>query len=256
MWERKELKQRAKQVLRSSYWKAFLVCIVLTIAGGGMGMPGLDTNLNLGPSSSPQAPGSMDGSWEFSGVSTAIVVAAVLVFLFVLLLIFAFRIFIGFPLETGSMRYFKEAAERNADLNQLGYAFKAGRYMDIIKAMLWKAFLNFLWYLLLFIPGIVKSYAYSMVPFILADNPNIGWWRAVELSNEMTKGHKFRMFVLDLSFLGWILLGTLLFFVGVLFVQPYIYATKAELYLSLRAEAINKGLSNEHELKLNPTPFI
>jgi uncharacterized membrane protein len=95
-----------------------------------------------------------------------------------------------------------------------------------------------------------------MVPYILADNPNIGYRRAVELSKEMTRGHKFRIFVLDLSFIGWILLGIVVLFVGVLFVMPYIYATKAELYLALRRQALKNGLTSEEELRLNRTPVI
>ena len=55
--------------------------------------------------------------------------------------------------------------------------------------MLLRAFYNFLWTLLFIIPGIIKSYAYRMVPYILSDNPTIGYKRAIELSNDMTRGH-------------------------------------------------------------------
>jgi len=105
--------------------------------------------------------------------------------------------------------------------------------------MLWRLFLNFLWFLLLIIPGIVALYAYRMVPYILADNPNIGYKRAVQLSVEMTRGHKFHIFGMDLSFIGWLLLGLIAFGVGVLFVLPYINATNAELYAVLKQNAIS-----------------
>lgn len=246
MWERKELKQRAKEVLRTSYWKAFLVSIILAFVTGGGGSP---STFNLG--SSPSS--GMDVDWEVIGPFIAI---AIIIFIIVFVFALAFRIFLCFPLEVGSMRYFKQAAEHEVNLNHIGYAFNKHRYWDVVKAMLWRTFLNFLWFLLLIIPGIVKSYAYSMVPYILADNPNIGYRRAVELSKEMTRGHKFRIFVLDLSFLGWILLGIVVLFVGVLFVMPYIYATKAELYLALRQQALKNGLTSEEELRLNQTPVI
>ena len=87
-----------------------------------------------------------------------------------------------------------------------------------------------------------------MVPYILADNPNIGYNRAIELSNNMTKGQKFDMFILDLSFIGWYLLGSLLFFVGIFFVLPYENATKAELYLVLRQNALDNNYSSPEEL--------
>jgi uncharacterized membrane protein len=64
----------------------------------------------------------------------------------------------------------------------------------------------------------------------------------------MTDGHKFKMFVLDLSFIGWYLLGVLLLVVGTLFVLPYDNATRAELYLVLRQNALNNGLCSANEL--------
>lgn len=253
MWDRKELKRKAKEVLRTSYWKAFLVSIILAFVSGGVNPQTF--NLNFGSSGSSDDSGSfgMDFDW---GLFAPFLAIAITVFIIVMLFAIAFRIFVSFPLEVGSMRYFKQSAEHEVNLNHLGYAFNKGRYLDIVKSMLWRGFLNFLWYLLLIIPGIIKSYSYSMVPFILADNPNIGYRRSVDLSRQMTRGHKFRIFVLDLSFLGWIFLGILLCFVGVLFVMPYINATKAELYLSLRQQALKEGLTTEEELRMNQKPIF
>ncbi|RJX39820.1 DUF975 family protein [Paenibacillus pinisoli] len=251
MWERKELKDNAKYVLRTSYWKAFLVSLILGFVGGGARFP--DLNFNFGSSSN----GSFDSETGFIDWGLMAPIFALAAGLIIVFIIFAisFRIFLGFPLEVGSIQYFKRSAEQDVNLNHLGYAFNSQRYLKIVAAMLWRGFLNFLWYLLLIIPGIVKSYAYSLVPYILADNPNIGYNRAVDLSNQMTRGHKFRMFVLDLSFIGWILLGLLACFVGVLFVMPYINATKAELYLALRKEALERNLTTEAELQLVPPPL-
>lgn len=251
MWERKDLKRKAKEVLRTSYWKAFLVSIILVFIGGGGSPPTFNFNFRSFGSSGTSDFSGIDVDWE---IFSPFIVIAIIVFIVVFLFALAFRIFLCSPLEVGSMRYFKQAAEHEVNLNHLGYAFNKQRYLDIVKSMLWRGFLTFLWFLLLIIPGIVKSYAYSMVPFILADNPNIGYRRAVDLSKRMTRGHKFSIFVLDLSFLGWILLGTLLFFIGVLFVMPYINATKAELYLALRQEALKEGLTTEEELRMNQTP--
>lgn len=78
----------------------------------------------------------------------------------------------------------------------------------------------------------------------------IGTKRAVELSKQMTNGHKWNMFVLDLSFLGWYILGFLALGIGVLFVMPYDHSTKAELYKVLRQQALYDGLSSNKELNL------
>lgn len=89
-----------------------------------------------------------------------------------------------------------------------------------------------------------------MVPYILSNNPNIGYKRALHLSKQMTNGEKMNIFVLDLSFIGWFFLGILTFGIGVLFVLPYYNATKAELYLVLRQKALESGLSSKEELNM------
>jgi uncharacterized membrane protein len=89
------------------------------------------------------------------------------------------------------------------------------------------------------------------VPYILADNPDMKAGRAIQLSKEMTDGEKFDIFVLDLSFFGWFILGILLLGIGILFVQPYYDSTNAELYLKLREKALENNLTTNQELGLN-----
>lgn len=249
MWNRKQLKDRAKDVLRTSYWKAFLASILLVIAGGssGVSLPSFNFDFNDFDRGT-----SLSDMWSNvgGGIAAFLIVIMIVIMIGVFVITLAFRVFLGFPLEIGAMLYFKRSAEQEVNLNHLGFAFGKGRYWDILKAMLWRTLLTILWFLLFIIPGIVKTYAYSQVPFILADNPHIGYKRAVDLSNRMTMGHKFRIFVLDLSFLGWILLGLLALFVGVLFVWPYINATKAELYLELRQKALQQDIASSEELRL------
>lgn len=252
MWERGELKRRAKGVLRTSYWKAFVVSLLLIILGEGSGIPSFDRFFESSNRTELQNAG-LNMDWGVAG--PILIVAFVLIIIFGIIGI-AFYTLIATPLIVGSQRYFKQSAEGEVNMGNIGYAFRKDRYWAVVLTMLWKNFLNFLWFLLLIIPGIVKSYSYSQVPFILADNPNIGYNRAVDLSKQMTHGHKFRMFVLDLSFIGWILLGLLALGIGILFVQPYVNATKAELYLALRHNALAGGLTNEYELRLNEKPFF
>lgn len=250
MWTRAELKARAWDGLRRTYWKGFLASLLLFVVTGGFS--GCSSNFG-GNGGSHDARGGLPGfgdDWEMSALTVAIVFLVAAIAGFVMLLALAFRIFIGAPLEVGVRQYFKEAALGDVNMNYLVYAFSGGRYGAIVKGMLWSWFLNFLWYLLLIIPGIVKLYAYSLTSYILADNPDIGTKRAVELSKQMTDGQKWRMFVLDLSFIGWYLVGALALLVGTLFVLPYVNATNAELYLALRRQALEQGLSSRKELNL------
>lgn len=247
MWTRAELKTRAKVVLKASYWKALLVSIVIAIVGGrGGGINFSNSRLNLNSSNTPPF------NNINNNISPAYLISILVIISIIILIAMAFRIFLGYPLEVGGRRYFVRAAEEDVNMKYLGYSFGNSRYLDIVKTMLLKGVFLFLWTLLLIIPGIIKSYAYRMVPYILADNPGIGARRAIELSNKMTDGEKFDMFVLDLSFLGWYILGALLLFIGMIFVMPYENSTFAELYLVLRQKAIDNGFCTSDELKINP----
>lgn len=98
----------------------------------------------------------------------------------------------------------------------------------------------------------IKALSYSMTPYILTDNPYIGYERALKLSMAMTDRHKWRIFVLYLSFIGWLLLACLTFGIGFLFLAPYIEATRAALYVKLRDNAINNGLTSPEEMNVFP----
>ncbi|NOU87971.1 DUF975 family protein [Paenibacillus sp. LMG 31460] len=249
-WTRRELKDKAKNVLRTSYWKAFLVSLVLAVVSGGVS----SCSFNSGGSTSMSLPGLSGGTGDVSdGAGLAIILIFVFLAVVIGLVALAFNIFIVAPLTVSVQQYFKQAAQDDVNMNYLVYSFTKGNYLAIVKGMFWSGLLNFLWFLLLFIPGIVKSYAYSMTPYILADNPGIGMKRAVDLSNQMTRGQKWKMFVLDLSFIGWFILGTIAIGIGVLFVLPYYYSTKAELYLVLRGQALHDGISSSAELNL---PYV
>ena len=92
----------------------------------------------------------------------------------------------------------------------------------------------FAWSLLFVIPGIVKAYAYSMAYYIKLDHPDYGWNACITASRQMMDGHKWEKFVLDLSFLGWIIVGSLCLGVGTLWVTPYMEAANAQFYEYVR----------------------
>ncbi len=87
-----------------------------------------------------------------------------------------------------------------------------------------------LWTILLLIPGIVASYSYAMAPFILAKNPEMGGNAAIKASKELMRGHRWELFCLDLSFIGWNLLALVTFGISSLFVAPYHAQSHAAFY--------------------------
>ena len=99
-------------------------------------------------------------------------------------------------------------------------------------------FFVFLWSLLLIIPGIIKAFSYSMASFILADNPELTAREALEESKRIMEGHKFDLFVLQLSFFWWYLLGAITFGIAYVYVVPYFEATMTNFYNEIKDKKI------------------
>ena len=104
----------------------------------------------------------------------------------------------------------------------------------------WGMFLmNFfisLWSLLLIIPGFIKLYAYALTPYILIDNPELSANQAINLSQKMMKGHKFDLFFLHFSFIGWVFLSIFTFGIGLLWLLPYMMTAQAAFYQDVKKE--------------------
>lgn len=90
-----------------------------------------------------------------------------------------------------------------------------------------------LWSLLFIIPGIIKSYGYSMSGYLLLQNPNLTPSQSLAESQRMMKGHKMELFMLDLSFIGWMLVSVLTCGIGFLALVPYIQQARAHFFLTL-----------------------
>lgn len=109
-------------------------------------------------------------------------------------------------------------------------------YKRIFITMLLVGIYQFLWSLLLIIPGIVKSYSYSMTYYILADEPEMKYDAAIEKSMRLMQGHKLDLFLLDLSFIGWAILCLFTLGIGAIFLAPYVETAHAKFYEDLIAE--------------------
>lgn len=153
----------------------------------------------------------------------------------------AFTIFVADPLIVGGKRYFLKA--RKGSKTKIGIivdVFKDGNLLNVAITMLLRNIYNALWYLTI-IGGVIKTYEYRMIPYILAENPKIRRKEAFKLSKQMMKGNKWKTFILDMSFFGWNLLSVLTSgLLSILYVNPYNAATIAELYIVLRKQAIKE----------------
>ena len=138
----------------------------------------------------------------------------------------------------GTGRYYLERARGNVRHDALGVCLE-GFIVDMpgnLVLGLLTTLYTFLWTLLFIIPGIVKSYAYSMAYYIKADNPAYTATEAIEVSQRMMRGHKFELFILDLSFIGWYIVGILCLGVGTFWVSAYHESARAEFYQTLAYE--------------------
>lgn len=169
---------------------------------------------------------------------TAMMVSLFIVFLVVFLVIFAivfvFSAFIINPIMVGCNRFFFKNLDEPANFTNIVHAFDHN-YMNTVKTMFCKDIFTMLWTMLFIIPGIIKSYEYRMIPYILADNPEMDRKEVFKLSKELMTGNKWKAFVLDLSFIGWEILSVLTCgILSIFYVNPYILSTNAALYEKLR----------------------
>lgn len=118
-----------------------------------------------------------------------------------------------------------------------------------ILAFLWQLLWITLWSMLFIIPGIIKSYEYSMIYYIASEYKNVSVIDAMNISKTITKGHKWDLFVMDLSFLGWILLSVISCGVGFLWIIPYMTMTEINAYHAILKEAIENGTLAPEDLK-------
>ncbi|MGM0397153.1 MAG: DUF975 family protein [Bacillota bacterium] len=252
MWTRAGLKQQAKDFLKRHYWKAFAVCLIVAIVTGGSGKSekDVDTDNNIYNETftssreyiidlSPRNE-IINFTTEGMGFDNPLVFSTTFG-VFVAFFIFAsiVGIIIGNALQVGEKRFFLRGFENDVKIGNLFSTFKKGQWLPIAGKIFLLELYIFLWTLLLIIPGIIKYYQYRMVPYILSEDPEMPLREAIEISTRMTDGQKGDIFLLDLSFIGWYLLGLLFFGIGGIFVRPYHEATVAKLfehYIGLREE--------------------
>ena len=243
MWDRKELKAKGKAAFKANYWKSVLVALILlvfiggtagSVSGSGASAAG-DADItesqelqeDLGELEEAMDGLSKTEKAAVAGIVLGVVGVAVVIGILVDVLVIN-------PLKVGCNNFFLVNSAAPAELGTLSRGFKPSYGKVVLTMFLTDLFLG-LWALLFLIPGIVKAYSYRMVPYILADHPEMGGTEVITKSREMMNGHKWKAFVLDLSFIGWHLLSCLtLGILGVFYVGPYVCATNAELYVALK----------------------
>ena len=138
---------------------------------------------------------------------------------------------LGGPLSYGVAKLYLQQCDNGQKMNpgEIFKGFSEDFGGNFILYLLRTVFIA-LWSLLLVIPGIVKMYSYSMAFLVKADHPSYDWRQCLDASRELTYGHKWELFMLDLSFIGWEIVGSLCLGIGTFWVNAYREATIVEYY--------------------------
>ena len=223
MYTRAELKQNAKNSLRGKWGSAIVVTILfagLTFATAFV----LSILENI------------------IGIGTLFISQKVeilpLLSLVVSLITSVLELLVIAPLTIGLYSYFLNLSEDNKpSVETLFDGFKKSFSNSVVMNILITIY-TFLWTLLFIIPGVIKSYSYSMAFYIMAENPSISAGEAITRSKELMNGHKMELFFLQLSFLGWGILATFTCGIGFLWLVPYMNKTTANFYQSIKQENV------------------
>ena len=148
-------------------------------------------------------------------------------------------LFVLLPLAVGysnSMRVLLETGDNRLANNSFSLGF--GNWLHVVWGMILSTIYIFLWTLLLIIPGIIKSYSYALTPYILVEHPEMSAYEAIEESMRLMDGHKFDLFYLQLSFIGWAILSILSLGLGFFWLIPYQMTAQAAFYRDIKNEAM------------------
>ena len=221
-WTRAELKIRAKAAVKMYYWKMVLVALILSMIGGGAS--------GVGSRSASDNSAGSGASSMFEGINMQVAMIAVIIVLVVVVIALALSVFVFNVLEVGCRGFFSRSMTEDPELGLIADGFTQN-YWNCVKTQFLKSLFIGLWSLLFVIPGVIKAYEYRMVPYLLAEHPEMSSGEIFARSKEMMQGNKWDTFVLDISFVGWVLLsGITLGILYIFWVGPYIAATDAALY--------------------------
>lgn len=253
MWNRRQVKESAKRSLSGAYWKSVLAALVLSLSVGTMGGSTLSINLANYLHDTNGAKdfwhlflpfSSFSYSMQGSGLFLPGITLLIGWFLaFGCMLHLILKIFVLNPLEMGGRRFFvvDRAQNGKSSTSELVSGFSV-HFVNVVKTLFLRDLYVSLWSLLCVVPGIVKAYSYRMVPYIIAESPDMDQREAFRLSRSMMDGNKWRVFVYDLSFIGWEILNAFTFgFLGLFYVNPYKATADAELYAQIRDEFLGRG---------------
>ncbi len=256
-WTGKLLRDNAKLSVKRHYWMALLVCLVgsclgSTANGGSIDKIGSVFSTLTSYISEWITGGSGIGTFDSDTIDSMLDVGFIILIVAIFIAMVGLLYYFLFSnlLIVGRAKYFLNARQQCEAFGDIFFPFQKVAYANIAKTMFLQQFLIWLWSLLFVIPGFIKSIEYCLVPYILAENPNISSKRALEISKKAMQGERMNVFRLWLSFFWIVLLLSCCCcgnFAAVL-IHPWREATMAELWSVIRVKILNYGIASEMEI--------
>lgn len=220
---------RAREALRGNWITAVAVFFVAGIVAGS----GNSSEININVESSQTVQVGMPEQLQQFLETTIGLAAPVILSIGVLLLVV--HLAFGGVMDMGKARYTMNLIDRReaefTDLFSGFYRFFEALAMNVVRSLM-----IFLGMLLFIIPGVMLTYGYAMAPYIMAEDPDCSGWDALQRSRVMMKGHKWELFWLELTFIGWAILAAFTFGIGNLLLEPYKGVSKASFYRDLQSQ--------------------
>lgn len=239
-----QLKNEALAALRGNWGKAVLATLVLFLLASLVSGPTIYTQSqlteymeeNIGPHSSLRSMSSLILDPAFMAIQQRSRAASSFSTIF--------QILVLIPFTLGLANAFRRLLLRGeTEILSISVRIATDNYWHKVWGMLLSGIFVFLWSLLLVIPGIIKLFSYSMTKYILEEYPELTASEAIDRSRAMMQGHKFDLFWLYLSFIGWALLCVLTAGIGYLWLVPYMETAEAAFYEDVKADyALHGGL--------------
>ena len=177
------------------------------------------------------------------------VTSGIIIFIGVLVR-FLYWLFGSNVIKVGKTRFFLENRKyKKTRMKRLLFAYQDKKYKNIAKVMFKKCLYEFLWSFTI-IGGIIKHYSYYFVPYIISENPDMKSDDVIRLSKNMTKDYRWKMFLLDLSFVPYYIFGICTFNIfNLLVTNPYKECSYTELYINIRKNYITSKMLGYECLK-------
>lgn len=219
---RAELKFLAKEKLKGNKLNAFIVCFLVILLSNGISLSySVSDTIRFGEGAS--------ASFNFGQL---------------------LQLILGGPLSLGMASYFLQLLrDEDARIEETFSGFK--NFATAFLVQLLSGIFIMLWSLLFIIPGVIAALSYSMIYYVLKDNPALSAMEVLRESKKLMDGEKGRLFVLGLSFIGWIILGAVTAGVAFIWILPYINATMAAFYEELK----ERKLIQQDNFSENSTPL-